>query len=50
MPTVPISEEDALIPVIVQLREMVDELSADMQQIQWRLAKLERQYGTDTTE
>lgn len=46
MPAVPISEEDELIPIILQLREQVDELAADMQQIRWRLAKLERQYGT----
>jgi len=46
VPPVPISDQDELIPIILQLREMVDELAADMQQIQWRLAKLERQYGT----
>lgn len=27
------------------LRTMIDELVTDMQQIQWRLVKLERQFG-----
>jgi len=31
--------------ILESLREMVEELAVDMRQMQWRLTKLERQFG-----
>jgi hypothetical protein len=38
------SDEDAM-SIVESLRAMIEELFTDMRQVQWRLAKLERQYG-----
>lgn len=43
-------DEEALTPILAHLTEMIRELALDMQRIQWRLAKLERQYGTPGNE
>jgi hypothetical protein len=42
----PTTDEEALVPILAHLADVVEELANDMQRIQWRLAKLERQYGT----
>jgi hypothetical protein len=38
------SDDDAM-SILESLREMVEELAVDMRQMQWRLTKLERQFG-----
>jgi len=42
MPPLP---EDDLSSILQYLRDMLDELASDMRSVQWRLVKLERQYG-----
>jgi hypothetical protein len=39
------SDEDAM-SIVESLRAMIEELVIDMRQVQWRLTKLERQFGS----
>jgi hypothetical protein len=40
------TSDDDVMSILDSLRTMIDELVTDMQQVQWRLVKLERQFGS----
>jgi len=40
------TSDKAAMSVIEDLRSAIEELVTDMRQVQWRLARLERQFGT----
>ena len=44
-PFMPLLPEDDLSSILQYLRDMLDELASDMRSVEWRLVKLERQYG-----
>ena len=41
----PVLPEDDLPSILQYLRDMLDELASEMRSVEWRLMKLERQYG-----
>jgi hypothetical protein len=45
----PVSETDAQ-SILIRLREAIDELTVELQRVQWRVAKLERQIGLPNTD
>ena len=46
----PILPDDDLPTIMQYLRDLLDEISADMRSVQWRLVKLEHQFGALATE
>lgn len=44
------TSDEAAMSVIEDLRSAIEELVTDMRQVQWRLARLERQFGTTSSE
>jgi transposase len=46
----PAQPENEIQSLLRRLREAIDELSRDMQQVQWRLGNLERQFGVPIPE
>ncbi|HEX9447597.1 MAG TPA: hypothetical protein VF920_06435 [Dongiaceae bacterium] len=47
MPPVP---EHDLQSILQRIREALDELAQEMRQMQWRVGKLERQYGVSASD